>query len=357
MGQKTVLVFTAGDYKTASSKYRAFLLGKYLAEERPDIAWKIVEPSTKAISSMTYINQIRHALRQAREFFWFPRHDVVFIQRALYNKFIFLALIVQNLLHIRPSIFDFDDAIFIHSKLKTRLLCKTSSAVIVGSHHLYEYARRYNENVTLIPTCIKFSDYARIGCDRKPADEVTIGWIGSGPAYIPELRFMAKVLRILFTRGTPFQLLLIGAYNSPEIHKLFEFIPMEKKSIIGYVDAKTDADLVPYFTKMDIGLMPLQDNLWNGGKCAFKAIQYMASGAPVVASPVGENTFLIDNRVTGMLATTVEEWVLYLQELIDNAELRRSVGTAAQARVREQYSYESQCGSVGKVIDTVSRKT
>ncbi len=353
--QKNVLVFTAGDYKTASSKYRAFLLGKYLTEERPDIAWKIAEPSTKVISAMRYKEQISHALRQVKELFWFPRHDVVFIQRAIYNKFIFLALLLQNILRIRPSIFDFDDAIFIHSPWKTRLLVRTSSAVIVGNHHLYEYARRYNARVTLIPTCIKFSDYAGVKREER-SEGITIGWIGGGPAYIQELRFLAEVLQKLSAQNIPFRFLLIGAYNLPEIHKLFEFIPKERKTIIDYVDAKTDAGLVPYFAKMDIGLMPLEDNPWNKGKCAFKAIQYMASGAPVVASPVGENTFLITDRTIGMLATTTEEWASCLQELIQNPALRRNLGTSAQCLVREQYSYESQCGSVGKVIDTISRK-
>lgn len=351
--QLRVLVFTAGDYKTASSKYRAFLLGKYLTEARADIAWKIVEPSTKDVSAMGYGDQIRHALRQARELLWFPRHDVVFIQRALYNKFIFLALLIQNILRIRPSIFDLDDATFIHSPFKTRSLIRTSSAVIAGSHHLYEYARRYNEHVTLIPTCIKFSDYAKLTRGEHVKDVVTLGWIGSGPAYMPELHFMAEVLRTLSERGAQFKLLLIGAYNSAEIRSLFDFIPADRKSIIDYIDAKTDADLVPYFAQMDIGLMPLRDNPWNKGKCAFKAIQYMASGAAVVASPVGENAFLITDRTTGMLATTKEEWATSLQELIDNPELRCSLGITAQARVREQYSYESQCGSVAAVIDTV----
>ena len=352
--QLRVLVFTAGDYKTASSKYRAFLLGKYLTGVRPDIVWQIVEPSTKTISAMRYTDQICLALSQARELFWSPRHDVVFIQRAIYNKFIFLALLLQNILRTRPSVFDFDDAIFIHSKLKTRLLCKTSSAVIAGSHHLYEYARRYNKHVTLIPTCIKFSDYEKLKREQRGKNEVTLGWIGSGPAYIPELGFMAEVLYTLLEKGAQFKLLLIGAYNSAEIRRLFEFIPADRRSVIDYVDAKTDADLVPYFAKMDIGLMPLQNNPWNKGKCAFKAIQYMASGAPVVASPVGENIFLITDHTTGMLATTKEEWVKSLQELIGDPELRRQLGIVAQRLIHEQYSYESQCNSVGEIIDTVS---
>ena len=39
--------------------------------------------------------------------------------------------------------------------------------------------------------------------------------------------------------------------------------------------------------QMDIGIMPLPDNPWERGKCAYKLIQYMACGLPVVASPRG----------------------------------------------------------------------
>lgn len=320
---------------------------------RPDIRWEILTPSTKEISALSYPVQVWAAARQVRRLLWFPRHDVVFIQRAIYNKFIFLALLLQNILHIRPSIFDFDDAIFIHSSFKTRWLCKTSSAVIVGSHHLEKYARRYNKNVALIPTCIKFSDYAAVDRRSHDGDDVTIGWFGDAPAYLPEVRFLAEVLRALYARSPHFRLLFIGAHGLPEIEGLFDFLSAEKRTIIDYVNARTDADLVPYFSKMDIGLMPLQDNDWNKGKCAFKAVQYMASGAAVVASPFGENSFLIEHRKKGLLATTKEEWVTCLSELMGNAALRRDLDTAAREHIRKRYSFESQIPNVAAAIDSL----
>ena len=358
-----MLVFTAGDHITASSKYRAFLLGSYLTETRPDIEWKLVEPSTKILSSLGYLTQMCAVFSQARRLFWRPEHDVVFIQRAIYNKFVFALLILQNILRIRPSIFDFDDAIFRHSGFKTRLLCKTSSAVIVGSHFLQEYAQRYSKRVILVPTCIRFSDYASI---PKMGDRstFTIGWIGNGPASLPELRFMAEALKELNTRTQAFRLLLIGHQGHPEIPGLFEFLPAERKELIDYVNAKTDADLIPYLAKMDIGLMPLEESEWNRGKCAFKAIQYMATGAAVVASPVGENPVLITHRVTGMLApleaspltglaATKEEWASCIQELMQDPALRQRITVAARDHVRAHYSFESQIPKLTEVIDSL----
>ncbi len=348
-----VLVFTAGDHRTASSKYRAFLLGKYLTEQRSDIEWRIVEPATKMLSSLSYPAQVRESMRQARLLFWRPRHDVVFIQRAIYNKFVFLALLVQNILRIRPSIFDFDDAIFLHSPFKTRMMCKMSSAVIVGSHHLAVYARRYNTNVTLIPTCIRFSDYADIERKARTSDTVTIGWLGGAGAYVPELHALSEVLRALHTKGIQFHFLLVGAFHIAAVHTLFEFLPKDTSEIIDYVDAPTDADLIPYLSRMDIGLMPLSDNEWNRGKCALKAIQYMASGAATIASPVGENRVVIKDGTNGMLASGQDEWGSCLRELIEDPTLRQRLGVEARAHVRSQYSYETQCPRVADLIGAV----
>ena len=48
-----------------------------------------------------------------------------------------------------------------------------------------------------------------------------------------------------------------------------------------------------------IGIMPLKDTEYTKGKCAFKAIQYMSAGLPVIISPVGLNNEVINHGESG----------------------------------------------------------
>ena len=90
----------------------------------------------------------------------------------------------------------------------------------------------------------------------------------------------------------------------------------------------------------DIGLMPLVDDETSRGKCAFKAIEYMACGVATVCSRVGENGYLIEDGVNGFLASGPEEWVARLEALFLDPSLRARLSRAGQETVRTGYSLE-----------------
>jgi glycosyltransferase involved in cell wall biosynthesis len=100
----------------------------------------------------------------------------------------------------------------------------------------------------------------------------------------------------------------------------------------------------------DIGLMPLADDEFTRGKCAFKLLQYMAAALPCVASPVGANREVVVDGVTGRLASTADEWQRALLDLLGDAALRARLGAAGRERVARQYDLAVV---VGRAADRV----
>jgi glycosyltransferase involved in cell wall biosynthesis len=88
----------------------------------------------------------------------------------------------------------------------------------------------------------------------------------------------------------------------------------------------------------DIGVMPVWDDDWTKGKCAFKIIQYMAVGASVVASLVGVNKEVIKDGENGFLAADEEDWLKKLSLLIDNVNLRDRFALKGREKVEKEYS-------------------
>jgi glycosyltransferase involved in cell wall biosynthesis len=86
-----------------------------------------------------------------------------------------------------------------------------------------------------------------------------------------------------------------------------------------------------------VGIMPLPDGPWEQGKCGYKLVQYMACGAPVIASPVGVNRELVQHGVTGLLASSVDEWVEALRTLRGDAALRAVMGQRGRQVVEARY--------------------
>ncbi len=66
----------------------------------------------------------------------------------------------------------------------------------------------------------------------------------------------------------------------------------------------------------DVGLMPLGDDLWSRGKCGLKIIQYLSVGVPAVCTPVGINRDIVKDGQNGFWATTPDDWINRLTQLI-----------------------------------------
>jgi glycosyltransferase involved in cell wall biosynthesis len=79
----------------------------------------------------------------------------------------------------------------------------------------------------------------------------------------------------------------------------------------------------------------------------------MAVGRPVIGSPVGANSQIIQHGVNGFLAKTTEEWIEALLRLSGNAKLLQKMSIAARKTVESQYSTQITAPRLASIFDEV----
>ncbi|MFH1574842.1 MAG: glycosyltransferase family 4 protein, partial [Acidobacteriota bacterium] len=103
-------------------------------------------------------------------------------------------------------------------------------------------------------------------------------------------------------------------------------------------------------------IMPLPDKPWERGKCGLKLIQYMAAGLPVIASPVGANTEIVDDGVEGFLADDENAWYRSLSLLADDPDLRHRMGSAGRFKVEARFTIDAVLPRLSRIIREAAGK-
>lgn len=276
-----------------------------------------------------------------------PECDVLFIYReaALVGP----AIIERLAKRLRvPIVYDLDDPIFLpyespvngwFSRLKfsrkTNSIFRLSSQVIAINNIIGNYARKYNENVAVVPNFVDTDIFQPLQSQEK--SEVKLVWTGSVSTF-QNLTAIAEPLRRLQAKyDVPIRIVTSG---EPEI-------PGVKFDL-----QKWTADTeVSGLQGSNIGLVPLLDLEWNPWKFYLKTIQYLAVGLPVVARKIGSNGEVIKDGINGFVVETEEEWFDRLSLLIENHNLRLQMGEAARQTVLENYSIAVQMPRVAEIFN------
>ena len=248
-----------------------------------------------------------------------------------------------------PIIYDFDDAIFLTDTSKankkfgwlkfsgkTADICRLSTSVTVGNSYLADYARKYNENVFVVPTSIDTGKYQPSKKSGNENSRVIVGWTGSSTSQYHLEEFEPVLAELLKTRDVEIRVI---SDRRPD----FKTIPCVWRAW----SAETE---VAETSQFDIGIMPIPDNEWTRGKCAAKALICMSLGIATVCSDVGANRDVIKHGENGFLAKTPEDWLDSLKILIDDADLRAKFGDQGRETVVENYSMKKCAGIFSQVI-------
>jgi glycosyltransferase involved in cell wall biosynthesis len=249
----------------------------------------------------------------------------------------------------RRRVFDVDDAIYVRKprrlgdlpddsawrKQKFAATCRWADVVAAGNDVLAGVARATAKEIVVLPTSIDAACYETTFADPKEAP--TIVWIGS-PENLIYLDMIRPALARLSKRYRTLKMRVICSefpdWNDVSVERVPWSSATEAHSLAG----------------AHIGVMPLTDDAWSRGKCAFKLLQYMAAALPCVASPVGANTEAVMNGINGYHATDVDEWERSLEKLILSPELRASFGAQGRQHVEQRYALQSYRANYLKLL-------
>jgi len=236
-----------------------------------------------------------------------------------------------------PYVVDYDDAAFhrydLHSSAAVRWclghkidrVMKNAARVVAGNSYLADRARQAGAaHIEILPTVVDLQSYP-LSLSHRGSDFV-IGWIGSKST----ARYLLPLLEVwrhaLTWQGT--SLRLVGSGE------------LDLSGVAADIMAWSESSEVQAVQSFTVGIMPLQDDPWARGKCGYKLIQYMACGLPVVASPVGVNSEIVEHGCNGFLASSQAEWLGALSQLRGQPELCEEFGRAGRKKVESMYSLE-----------------
>lgn len=248
--------------------------------------------------------------------------DVAWLRRGLVESLHTLEPFLK-----RPVALDIDDAVWlmrpfrrVSGEVAVARLARKSTVVIAGNAYIADHVSQYTDRIAIVPTAIDTDRFQPSLASREGAPFV-IGWTGSS-SNAGYLRMVQSPLAA-FLRSHPDARLHVVSDWAPDLSE----IPSGQ---LDYTPWTPEVEAVS-LRDMDVGIMPLTDDAWTRGKCSFKMLQYMATGLPVVVSPVGMNAQILAQADVGLAASTVDDWHDALASMYQSPYERARYGCAGRS--------------------------
>jgi glycosyltransferase involved in cell wall biosynthesis len=161
---------------------------------------------------------------------------------------------------------------------------------------------------------------------RRKSKRVVIGWAGS-ITHFDDLSDLRGVIPTLLDRYPSVRFHVAGA----------DVLPLAEHPRIRCLEAVSTQDYAGLLAGFDIGLAPVREARFNAAKSDLKFIEYAACSVPVVASD-GVTYASVEHGVTGFRARSGRDWLRHISRLVEDADLRRSVGDNARRYAESRFA-------------------
>jgi len=183
-------------------------------------------------------------------------------------------------------------------------------------------------NVRVIPNAITVDNYPfQMPSERQPANLLFVGKLD----FRPNADALAWFLREVQPSLGQARLFAVGAAPPGWLVEAGQHD--DRVAVTGHV-----ADERPYFARCAALVLPVH----TGGGSRLKALVAMASGLPIVSTRLGMEGLEVEAGTHYLRADSADEWVVSLQRLVRDADLRRQLACNARALVEQRYTWSAQ---------------
>ncbi len=309
---------------------------------------------TVTATSRTLAGLVNGSIKRLTDLFRAGRADVILVLREAVIAGPPLVELLAPAIGRCPLVLDLDDPTWIgydsptYGPLARLLKWPGKTVTLIDRADLVTCGSAYVARFVAVPRTSRHASFPRssIPTSFGPAPHTgpvpVIGWVGTHSTF-PYLQAIAPALAIV-ARTRRFDLRIIGSGAARLV------IPGVAVQHQEWDLAREPAD----FASFDIGVYPLPDDPWARGKSALKSVQYLASGVPFVASPIGAAVDVGVNGTTHLLAATTADWVHALSVLLDDRYTRVQMGNEGRRHALQHHTAEIGARLLGDVLKRVA---
>ena len=184
---------------------------------------------------------------------------------------------------------------------------------------------------------------------REDQDSIIIGYFSGSISHNPDIEMIKPALIKILKEFKNVKLLLFGDLSFPNEFKEFSSQIMNKS----YTDWK---NLPEILANVDINIAPIEDNIFNSAKSENKWVEAALVKIPTIASNVGAFHNVIIQNVTGLLCSNNKDWYKSLKALINNKNIRKTIGENAYKTCLKKYNTVYTGRKLSKFINSFTNK-
>lgn len=167
---------------------------------------------------------------------------------------------------------------------------------------------------------------------------------------------MLKALHLLVNKyyATNFICNIVGGGDSLEKVKNYA-VELNIEKYVNFTGMIYDRKKIKeFFHDADIGLEPAPENNLNLHSTFIKVMEYMAAGIPTVAFDLKETRFSAGESALLVPPGDIEGFAGAINTLLDNADLRRELGSKGAERIRDELSWDNAASNLEKAYARLS---